>query len=75
MSGSSFFDRWTYYGLNDNLTFGNVNYVDRATAFANNLTYITAQNTAMIRVDNFSTVAFNDNRNSVRYSLTLQSIY
>ncbi|KAF8531330.1 concanavalin A-like lectin/glucanase domain-containing protein [Gautieria morchelliformis] len=65
-SGSSFFDRWTYYGLFDNLTQGDVIYVDRNTAFANNLTYITPQNTVIIKVDNFTTVPFNDKRNSVR---------
>ncbi|KAF8582581.1 glycoside hydrolase family 16 protein [Ramaria rubella] len=65
-SGESFFDDWTYYGFIDNLTFGNVNYVDSDTAVSDGLTYISDQNTAVIRVDNYTTVPFNGTRNSVR---------
>lgn len=74
MSGQSFFDRWTYYGFPDNLTFGSVNYVDRDTAITNNLTYVTAQDTVIIKVDNFTTVPFNETRNSARPRIWLNEL-
>ncbi|KAF8508249.1 hypothetical protein BU17DRAFT_56797, partial [Hysterangium stoloniferum] len=67
-AGDTFFDDnlWTYYGLFDNLTNGDVIYVDRDTAMNGGLTYVSGQSTAIIRVDNYTTVPFNFKRNTVR---------
>ncbi|KAG9315686.1 glycoside hydrolase family 16 protein [Chiua virens] len=63
--GSSFFDSWTYYNYYDNLTNGDVNFVSAQTAFADNLTYVDASTShALIRVDNFTNVVWNNKRNS-----------
>jgi len=40
--------------------------VDRDTAMSGGLTYVSGQNTAVIRVDNYTTVPFNFKRNTVR---------
>lgn len=66
-SGQSFFDNWSYYGNYDNLTNGDIVWVNQTTADANpQLTYVNAAGNAIIKVDNTSTVVYNDKRNSVR---------
>ncbi|CED84003.1 Concanavalin A-like lectin/glucanase, subgroup [Phaffia rhodozyma] len=66
-SGSTFFDDWSYYGNYDNLTLGDVTWVNRTVADANpELTYVNDAGNAIIKVDNTSTVAYNYKRDSVR---------
>jgi len=65
-SGSTFFDRWDFYGSWDNLTLGDVVWVDRVSAFQQNLVYINQQNRAIIKVDNVTDIPFNEKRNSIR---------
>lgn len=73
-SGSSFFDRWTYYGKYDNLTNGDVTWVNSSVATSSpQLTYINDAGNAIIKVDNTSTVAYNYKRDSVR--ITSQDSY
>jgi len=71
-SGSTFFDRWSYYGDVDNTTWGNVTYVDQATAVASKLTFVNSAGNAIIQVDNTTTIlpAPVVNRNSVRITTT-----
>ncbi|KAF8801580.1 hypothetical protein BYT27DRAFT_7198151 [Phlegmacium glaucopus] len=71
-AGSTFFDRWAYYGTFDNTTWGNVTYVDRATATTNQLTYVNSAGNAVIKVDNTTTIlpAPLIYRNSVRLTST-----
>ncbi|KAH9174700.1 glycoside hydrolase family 16 protein [Lactarius sanguifluus] len=64
-SGSTFFDRWDFYGSWDNLTLGDVWWLDRTSAFQQNLAYIDENNRAVIKVDNVSNVPFNEKRNTV----------
>ncbi|KAI9573503.1 glycoside hydrolase family 16 protein [Boletus coccyginus] len=65
--GSSFFDAWTFYNNYDNLTNGDAIFVSAQTAFADNLAYVDSTTShAFIRVDNFTTVPYNDKRNTVR---------
>jgi len=66
-SGSTFFDRWNYYGKFDNLTNGDVIFVNQSQALSSNLVSVdpVTQN-AILRVDNGSNVAVEDKRNSVR---------
>ncbi|WRT65338.1 uncharacterized protein IL334_002281 [Kwoniella shivajii] len=72
--GSTFFDRWDYFGSYDNTTNGDVTYANESVADASpELTYITSSNTAIIKVDNTSTVAYNYKRNSVK--ITSQDSY
>jgi hypothetical protein len=47
------------------LLVGHVWWLDRASAFQQNLVYINEQNQAVIKVDNVSRVPFNEKRNSV----------
>jgi len=72
-SGSTFFDRWDFYGSWDNLTLGDVVWVDRVSAFQQNLVYINQQNRAIIKVDNVADIPFNEKRNSIR--ITSQDFY
>ncbi|KAH9971041.1 glycoside hydrolase family 16 protein [Lactifluus volemus] len=72
-SGSTFFDRWDFYGSWDNLTLGDVWWLDRTSSLQQNLVYINEQNRAIIKVDNISQVPFNEKRNSVR--ITSQDFY
>ncbi|KAH9974021.1 concanavalin A-like lectin/glucanase domain-containing protein [Lactifluus volemus] len=71
--GSSFFDQWEFYGDYDNLTLGDVKWLDRNSATQQGLVYINEQAQAIIRVDNSSQVPFNDKRNSIR--ITSQDFY
>ncbi|WVQ77422.1 hypothetical protein IAR50_007108 [Cryptococcus sp. DSM 104548] len=65
--GDSFFDRWTYYGNYDNTTEGDAFYANKSVATSTpELTYLTDAGTAIIKVDNTSTVAYNDKRNTIK---------
>ncbi|KAL1744576.1 glycoside hydrolase family 16 protein [Schizophyllum fasciatum] len=72
-SGSSFFDRWDFYGYWDNLTLGDVWWLNRNDAFSQGLTYINSAGNAVLKVDNEHDVAWNYKRNSVR--ITSQDTY
>ncbi|KAJ6451631.1 glycoside hydrolase family 16 protein [Mycena sanguinolenta] len=68
-SGSTFFDRWDFYGNFDNLTNGDAFFVTSKVASSSKLAYVDpTTNRAIIKVDNTSTVALNDKRNTVRIS-------
>jgi hypothetical protein len=58
--------KWDFYGYYDNLTAGNVNYLNQADATSQNLAYVTPQGTAIIKVDNSTDVPVGKNRNSIR---------
>ncbi|TFY64597.1 hypothetical protein EVJ58_g2524 [Rhodofomes roseus] len=72
-SGNTFFDGWDYYGKWDNLTLGNVTYLTQEAATQQKLTYVNDAGNAIIKVDNFTTVASGERRNSIR--LTSQEYY
>ncbi|KAL8279304.1 hypothetical protein RQP46_008341 [Phenoliferia psychrophenolica] len=63
-SGSTFFDKWNYYGHYDNLTNGDAIFVNKSAAA--DLTYINSAGNAIIKVDNTSVVPYNEKRNTVR---------
>lgn len=65
-TGSGFFDAWQFYGNFDNLTNGDVTYVNQTNATG--LAYVDSSGHAIIKVDNTSFVPYNDKRNSVRIS-------
>ncbi|KAM0750678.1 hypothetical protein T439DRAFT_342968 [Meredithblackwellia eburnea MCA 4105] len=69
-SGSTFFDRWSYYGHYDNLTNGDTIFVNQSLADSLDLTYINSAGNAIIKVDNTSTVPYNEKRNTVRIAST-----
>lgn len=65
--GSTFFNDWTFYNNYDNLTNGDVTYVSAQQATQYQLAYVeSSTNHAIIKVDNTSTVVYNNKRNSVR---------
>ncbi|KAI8996256.1 concanavalin A-like lectin/glucanase domain-containing protein [Trametes punicea] len=65
-SGSNFFSGWDFYGNYDNLTSGDVNWVDQANATQSKLAYVNDAGHAIIKVDNTSFVPWNYKRDSVR---------
>jgi hypothetical protein len=65
-SGSTFFNNWNFYGKYDNLTSGDVIWVDRKNATADHLAYVNDAGNAVIKVDNTTFVPYNIKRNSVR---------
>ncbi|TFK93306.1 glycoside hydrolase family 16 protein [Polyporus arcularius HHB13444] len=67
-AGESFFDDWSFYGNRDNLTNGNVNFLDDTDAFHNSLAFVNDAGNAVMKVDNSSSLKFNQNRNSIRIS-------
>ncbi|KAH9890348.1 concanavalin A-like lectin/glucanase domain-containing protein [Cubamyces lactineus] len=67
-AGESFFDDWTFYNHFDNLTSGNVNFLGDIDAYHDKLAFINDAGNAVMRVDNTSTLKFNQNRNSIRIS-------
>lgn len=69
-AGSSFFDRWDFYGSWDNLTLGDVWWLNEQDAASQGLAYVNGNGNAIIRVDNYSTVPYNQKRNSVRITTT-----
>jgi hypothetical protein len=73
-SGSAFFSGWDFYGSWDNLTLGDVWWLNETAAMQENLAYVNDAGNAIIKVDNTSTVAYGDKRNSVR-NLTCLWLY
>ncbi|KAI0772345.1 concanavalin A-like lectin/glucanase domain-containing protein [Trametes elegans] len=67
-SGTSFFSGWDFYGSYDNLTNGDVVWVDQANATQSKLAYVNDAGHAIIKVDNTTNVPYNEKRNSVRIS-------
>ncbi|KDQ60270.1 glycoside hydrolase family 16 protein [Jaapia argillacea MUCL 33604] len=65
-SGQTFFNGWDFFGFRDNLTWGNVTYVDAPTAASDKLAYVNDAGKVILKVDNTTTVASGDSRNSVR---------
>ncbi|KAJ7076012.1 glycoside hydrolase family 16 protein [Mycena belliarum] len=74
-SGIGFFDagNWDFYGNYDNLTLGDVVWLDEPTAYSQQLALVNAAGNVILKVDNFSNVPFNQKRNSVR--LTSKATY
>ncbi|KAG5641388.1 hypothetical protein DXG03_005355 [Asterophora parasitica] len=72
-SGATFFNGWDFYGGYDNLTSGDVVWLNRADAFNQGLAYVNNAGNAILKVDNFHNVAFNQKRNSIR--ITSQAAY
>ncbi|AFR98888.2 endo-1,3(4)-beta-glucanase [Cryptococcus neoformans C23] len=69
--GDSFFDRWTYYGHYDNTTNGDAIFANKSVATSTpELTYVTSDGSAIIRVDNSSTVQYNYKRDTVKITST-----
>jgi hypothetical protein len=52
------------------LLIGDVWWLDRASAFRENLAYVNEHNRVIIKVDNVTSVPFNEKRNSVIVTLT-----
>ncbi|KAH9858403.1 concanavalin A-like lectin/glucanase domain-containing protein [Lenzites betulinus] len=67
-SGTSFFNGWDFYGNFDNLTNGDVNWVDQTNATQSKLAYVNDAGHAVIKVDDTSFVPYNYKRDSVRIS-------
>ncbi|KAI0769640.1 concanavalin A-like lectin/glucanase domain-containing protein [Trametes elegans] len=65
-SGAQFFDGWNFYGNFDNLTNGDVTWVDQANATQSKLAFVNDAGHAVIKVDDTSFVPFNEKRDSVR---------
>ncbi|KAJ7484682.1 concanavalin A-like lectin/glucanase domain-containing protein [Mycena latifolia] len=67
-SGIGFFDEgnWDFYGNYDNLTLGDVVWLNEADAYTQQLALVNAAGNVILKVDNFSNVPFNQKRNSVR---------
>ncbi|KAF9465463.1 concanavalin A-like lectin/glucanase domain-containing protein [Collybia nuda] len=66
-SGPTFFDGWTFFDHFDNLTNGDTRFVSASVAASAKLAFVDpATNHAIIKVDNTSTVPFNEKRNTVR---------
>ncbi|KAG6864896.1 hypothetical protein C0991_006466 [Blastosporella zonata] len=72
-SGITFFDGWTFYGGYDNLTLGDVVWLDIDDAYGQGLAYINGLGNAILKVDNEHSVAANQKRGSVR--ITSQAAY
>ncbi|KDQ60268.1 glycoside hydrolase family 16 protein [Jaapia argillacea MUCL 33604] len=72
-SGQTFFDDWDFYGYWDNLTLGDVWWLNRSDAMTQGLAYINDAGRAVIKVVNSSNVPFNQKRNTVR--ITTQDSY
>ncbi|KAH8825287.1 glycoside hydrolase family 16 protein [Flagelloscypha sp. PMI_526] len=72
-SGLSFFDAWDFYGSWDNLTLGDVWWLNKDEAFSSYLAYINDAGNAILRIDNVQTVVAPYKRNSVR--ITSQASY
>ncbi|GAA5985051.1 hypothetical protein JCM10908_002502 [Rhodotorula pacifica] len=63
-AGNSFFNGWDFYGHWDNLTNGDIDYVNKSDS--SDLAYINSAGNAIIKVDNTSTVLYPNKRRSVR---------
>ncbi|KAG5349932.1 hypothetical protein C0989_001216, partial [Termitomyces sp. Mn162] len=67
-SGQPFFDEWDFYGAYDNLTLGDVVWLDVDQAYGQGLVYVNTVGNAILKVDNEHSVAFGQKRASVRIS-------
>ncbi|KAJ3874433.1 glycoside hydrolase family 16 protein [Lentinula edodes] len=65
-SGITFFDDWDFFGSWDNLTLGDVYWLDESDAFSQGLAYVNSVGNAVIKVDNIHSVQSPQKRNSVR---------
>lgn len=65
-AGQNFFDGWDFYGSFDNLTNGDAIFVSADQAESLKLAYVNDAGNAIMKVDNISTVAFNQKRNTIR---------
>ncbi|KAF9485088.1 hypothetical protein BDN70DRAFT_871784 [Pholiota conissans] len=72
-SGSTFFDEWDFYGSWDNLTLGDVNWLDRTNATNEKLAFVNGANNAILKVDNTTNVIWQNKRDSIR--ITTQKEY
>ncbi|KAI0089537.1 concanavalin A-like lectin/glucanase domain-containing protein [Irpex rosettiformis] len=72
-SGTNFFQGWDFYGSWDNLTLGDVWWLNQTEATAEHLAYVNDAGHAIIRVDNTTNVPLNEKRNTVR--ITTQDLY
>ncbi|GAA5865349.1 hypothetical protein JCM8547_005063 [Rhodosporidiobolus lusitaniae] len=61
--GDSFFSDWEFYGHYDNLTNGDIDFVNST---GTDLAYVNSAGNAIIKVDNTSTVLYPNKRRSVR---------
>ncbi|KAF9652912.1 glycoside hydrolase family 16 protein [Thelephora ganbajun] len=64
--GQTFFDGWDFYGSYDNLTNGDAIWVNKSVATTGHLAYIDNNGKAILRVDNFTNVPYNEKRDTVR---------
>lgn len=71
-SGTTFFDRWDFYGNVDNTTFGNVTWLSKTDAISKGLAYV-YDGHVIIKVDNATYVNYGEARDSVR--ITTQDAY
>ncbi|KAI8996320.1 concanavalin A-like lectin/glucanase domain-containing protein [Trametes punicea] len=70
-SGSDFFTGWDFgNGTYDSTTHGHVNYLNQSAAMSQQLAYVNDAGNAIIKVDNFSLVIWENKRNSVRIETT-----
>ncbi|KAH9851304.1 concanavalin A-like lectin/glucanase domain-containing protein [Lenzites betulinus] len=70
-SGTSFFNGWDFgNGTYDSTTHGHVNYLNQSSATSNKLAYVNDAGNAVLKVDDFSFVAWEQKRNSVRIEST-----
>ncbi|KAI0770562.1 concanavalin A-like lectin/glucanase domain-containing protein [Fomes fomentarius] len=67
-AGERFFDDWTFYGNFDNLTNGDVTFLNNADAFHNNIAFVNDAGNAIMKVDNSTRLKFNQKRDSIRIS-------
>ncbi|KAI0673170.1 concanavalin A-like lectin/glucanase domain-containing protein [Trametes maxima] len=66
-SGQSFFNGWDFgNGTYDSTTHGHVNYLNQSSATSQKLAYVNDAGHAVLRVDDFSFVPWQEKRNSVR---------
>ncbi|EGO23746.1 glycoside hydrolase family 16 protein [Serpula lacrymans var. lacrymans S7.9] len=66
-SGSTFFNDWTFYNNYDNLTNGDAIFVSASEGASDQLAYVDSSTLhAIIKVDNTTTVPYNQKRNTVR---------
>ncbi|KAI9058735.1 glycoside hydrolase family 16 protein [Trametes sanguinea] len=70
-SGTDFFNGWDFgNGTYDSTTHGHVNYLNQSDATSQKLAYVNDAGHAIIKVDDFSTVIWENKRNSVRIETT-----
>ncbi|KDR80022.1 hypothetical protein GALMADRAFT_62843 [Galerina marginata CBS 339.88] len=72
-SGDAFFNDWDFYGNYDNLTWGDVNWLDRTNATDKKLAFTNDVGNAILKVDNSTDVAWGDKRDSIR--ITTKAAY